>query len=41
MEDGSVAEHGERDCLAADSTSRYARLLRVADGDSPLDEILR
>ncbi len=41
MEDGVVAEHGDRDGLAADPASRYARLLRVADGDAPLDEILR
>lgn len=40
MEHGRIAEHGRRDELAADASSRFARLLAVAGHGQPLDEAL-
>jgi ABC-type multidrug transport system fused ATPase/permease subunit len=33
LEDGQVREHGPRRALAADPTSRFAELLRIAAGE--------
>jgi ABC-type multidrug transport system fused ATPase/permease subunit len=41
LADGLIVEHGQRDALAADPTSRYARLLRVASESTNLDEQLQ
>ena len=35
LDDGAVVEHGPRHALAADPTTRYARLLRAAHGADP------
>lgn len=35
LDDGAVIEHGPRAALAADPTTRYARLLRAARGAAP------
>jgi len=40
VDDGRVVEHGPRATLAADPTSRYARLLRVSDGQTVIDEVV-
>jgi len=40
LEDGRVAEFGARERLAADPSSRYARLLSAARGDGDLDGLL-
>jgi ABC-type multidrug transport system fused ATPase/permease subunit len=40
LEDGALIEHGPRAALAADPTTRYARLLRAARGAAPGDAAL-
>ena len=40
MEHGRIAEHGRRDVLAADPSSRFAHLLAVAGHGQSLDEAL-
>jgi ABC-type multidrug transport system fused ATPase/permease subunit len=38
LEDGVVVEHGRRDALAADPTTRFGRLLRTASASILADE---
>lgn len=40
LDDGRVSEHGARTRLAADPTSRYARLLRASHSGADLDQLL-
>ncbi len=41
LDDGRVAELGDREALARDPASRYARLLAAAGADTSLDELLQ
>lgn len=40
VDDGRIAEHGDRTTLAADPSSRYGRLLRIADRSAIIDEVV-
>ena len=40
VDDGRIAEHGDRAALAADPESRYGRLLRIADRAAIIDEVV-
>lgn len=39
VDDGRIVEHGPRAALAADPATRYARLLRVSEGNALVEEL--